>query len=385
MKTICVISGYRSDYTKLKSVMVAIDNHKDLNLKLIVFGAHTLDDCGHSYKQIIDDGFHIDEILSTNVQGTGTTSMSKSMGLGLIELSTALVQIKPDATLIVGDRFEIVSAALASSVNNIPVIHIQGGEISGTIDETLRHSITKLSHLHFPSTEISAKRIKQLGEDPKTIFNVGCPAVDYILSQEYITKEQMNTSDVFAEFDIDFNEDYGIIIQHPVTTNYKASEKNMMMTLEALQESGLNSLLVYPNPDPGATGIVKAIRKFDLKYGERSIIKQKVKNIPFEVYLNLLKNCKCLIGNSSSGIREAHIFNIPVINIGDRQRGRERTSNIVDVPHRKQSILQAIENIDSRRETPVSIYGDGTASKQIADIISKTDFDKIIEKRFFNV
>ena len=159
----------------------------------------------------------------------------------------------------------------------------------------------------------------------------------------------------------------------------------MMLTLEALQESGLNSLLVYPNPDPGATGIVKAIRKFDLKYGERSIIKQKVKNIPFEIYLNLLKNCKCLIGNSSSGIREAHIFNIPVINIGDRQRGRERTSNIVDVPYHKQSILQAIENIDSRRETPVSIYGDGTASKQIASIISKTDFDKIIEKRFFNV
>ena len=384
-KTICVISGYRSDYTKLKSVMRAIDGHEKLNLKLVVFGAHTLEDCGDSYKQIIHDGFEINEILTTNVQGSDTTSMTKSMGLALIELSSVLVRMKPTATLIVGDRYEIAAAAMASTVNNIPVIHIQGGELSGTIDETLRHSVTKLSHLHFPSTEISAMRIIQLGENPNSVFNVGCPAVDYILSHAYLTKSEMKRSPTFSQFNLDYDKDYALIIQHPVTLEYKDSESQMTATLEALQEARLNSLLVYPNPDTGAAGIVKAIRKFDAKYGAESIIKEKVKNLPFKTYLNLLKNSKCLVGNSSSGIREAHIFNTPVINIGDRQEGRERTNNVVDVSYDKNKILDAISRIDSVRKHPLNVYGDGTAGQQMAEIISKTDFSKIINKRFYYV
>ena len=168
-KKIVAISGYRSDYTKLKSVLKALKEHEKIELKIIVFGAHTLEDCGNTYSDFIQDGFEIDEIINSTVQGVGTDAMVKSISLAMIELSSILSKLNPDASLIVGDRYEIMAAAIASSVNNIPVIHIQGGELSGTIDECLRHSITKLSHLHFPSTEKSATRLKQLGEDPSLV------------------------------------------------------------------------------------------------------------------------------------------------------------------------------------------------------------------------
>ena len=387
MKRIVAITGYRSDYTKLKSVLEEIDNHPNLELKIVAFGAHTLDDCGDTFKQIELDGFKIEEMLDTSVQGAGTAAMTKSMGMALIELPAVLQRLNPDASLIVGDRYEIMSAALASSVNNIPVIHIQGGEISGTIDEVLRHSITKLSHLHFPSTKKSAQRIIRMGEDPDLVFNVGCPAIDYIFKQEYLSTSQMNKAvKDYGHLKIDFEKDYAIVIQHAVTTEYKNSYLQMKTTLEALQSVGIKSLVIYPNPDTGASSIVRAIRNHGSKYKEKSIICEKAKNLPFNVYLNILKNCKLLVGNSSSGLREAHVFNIPVINIGTRQDGRERTSNIVDVPHDKQKIIEAVKNFDTGNSYIHSenIYGNGTAATQMVDIINSVDFNTLIGKKFYD-
>ena len=311
--------------------------------------------------------------------------MTKSIGVALIEISSALARIKPDATLIVGDRYEIMAAAIASTVSNIPLIHIQGGELSGTIDETLRHSITKLAHLHFPSTQLSAKRLVQMGEQPEVVHNVGCPAVDYILNVDYLTPEEMNRSDYYQQFNIDFESEYGIVMQHPVTTEYKFAGRQMKTTLEALELFGKQCVLLYPNPDSGAASMVNAIRKFDSEHGEQSVIKCKLKNMPFHAYLNILKNSSFMVGNSSSGIREAHIFDVPVINIGTRQKGRERTSNIVDVGYVKKEIIGALEDINSYRKKSTNLYGDGNAGKKIADIISKHNFGKIIEKRFHDV
>ena len=384
MKKICVITGYRSDYTKLKSVLDAIKNHNELELKIIVFAAHTMKDCGNTFEQVQRD-YEIEEVLDTNVSGQGLSSMTKSIGIALIEISSALARIKPDATVIVGDRYEIMAAALASTVSNIPLIHIQGGELSGTIDETLRHSITKLAHLHFPSTELSAKRLIQMGEQPNTVHNVGCPAVDYILNLEYLTAKEMNESEYYQQFNVDFEEEYGIVIQHPVTTEYKFAGRQMKTTLESLQQCNKKCILIYPNPDSGATNMVNAIRKFDSDYGSESVVRCKLKNIPFHVYLNILKNSNFIIGNSSSGIREAHIFDIPVVNIGTRQKGRERTSNIIDVGYTKKEIINALENIDSYRKKSTNLYGNGTAGEKIADIISSHDFSKVIDKGFYDV
>tara|TARA_A100001515_G_scaffold142221_1_gene140558 strand:+ start:1938 stop:3095 length:1158 start_codon:yes stop_codon:yes gene_type:complete len=384
MKNILVFSGYRSDYTKLKSVLEAMDNHKHINFKIVVFGAHTLEDCGNSYNDLISDGYEIEQILNTTLIGMGTDVMSKSIGVAMMELSSVISRTKPDATMIVGDRYEIFAAAAASSVNNIPVIHIQGGELSGTIDETLRHSITKLSHLHFPSTEQSAHRIIQMGEDPSNVYNVGCPAIDYILKQEYHEKEEMSKVREYGQYKINFKKSYGIVIQHSVTTEHESSYEKMMITLEALQKYGKQVMLVYPNPDAGAEGIIKAIRKFEAKYKKSSVVVEKVKNLPFRTFLNLLKNSDFIIGNSSSGIRESHIFNIPTINIGSRQENRERTLNIVDVPHNKKAILSALKNVKSFTVSN-SLYGDGTAGKQMADIIANTNFKELLQKRFYDV
>ena len=383
-KKIVAITGYRSDYTKLKSVFDAITRNDNLHLQIVVFGAHTSADCGDTFKQIEADGFEIEQILYTHIQGSNTDSMVRSVGISLLDLSSTLNRLKPDATLIVGDRYEIMAAALSSCINNIPVIHIQGGEISGTIDETLRHSITKLSHIHFPSTEKSAQRIIQMGENPDCVFNVGCPAIDYILNQEYLKPNDMNLLAPYNELNIDFTKDYAIIIQHPVTTQCPRSYVQMKTTLEALQEVGLKSILVYPNPDAGALKMVKAIRSFDAKYGGKSIICEKVKNLSFEIYLNLLKNAKCIIGNSSSGIREAHAFNVPAINIGNRQEGRERTLNIVDVPHNKREIIRAIKRVEKNSIRVENIYGDGTAGQQISTTIESIDFDALPTKRFYD-
>jgi UDP-N-acetylglucosamine 2-epimerase (non-hydrolysing)/GDP/UDP-N,N'-diacetylbacillosamine 2-epimerase (hydrolysing) len=224
-----------------------------------------------------------------------------------------------------------------------------------------------------------------MGEQPESVYNVGCPAVDYILNLEYLTAKEMNESQYYQQFNIDFEEEYGIIIQHPVTTEYKFAGRQMKTTLESLQQCNKKCILLYPNPDSGATNMVNAIRKFDSDYGSESILKCKMKNIPFREYLNILKNSSFIIGNSSSGIREAHIFNIPVVNIGSRQKGRERTSNIIDVGYTKKEIVGALKNIENYRKKTINLYGDGTAGKKIADIISNHDFSKVIEKRFYNV
>ena len=384
MKKVCVITGYRSDYTKLKSVLKSIKSHNALQLQLVAFGAHLLEDCGNSIKDIVSDGYEITYTCNTTIAGDSPLVMSKSVGFAIVELSSALEQLKPDVVLIVGDRYEILSAAVAASIGNIPVAHIQGGEISGTIDETIRHAITKLSHVHFPSTELSKDRILRMGEDPSHVFNVGCPAVDYINDIGYCAKSELSSLAGLSRTKL--NEEAGdfLVIQHPVTTEFDKAAEQMTVTLEALQAVGVQTLLIYPNPDAGSTSMVRAIRRHARKYEKQNVIKGSFKNLPFETYLNLLRYSECLVGNSSSGIREACMYNIPAINIGSRQNGRERTANIVDVPHDLEQIKgQLSMSLQKRDKGYISndcIYGDGTAGRKIADILSTISLDSIEQK-----
>tara|TARA_R110000744_G_scaffold142854_1_gene254634 strand:+ start:9699 stop:10868 length:1170 start_codon:yes stop_codon:yes gene_type:complete len=382
MRKICVVTGYRSDYTKLKSAMEAIRAHPALDLQIVVFGAHLLGDYGNSINDIESDGYNISYKCSTNIEGDNPLTMSKSIGLAIIELAAAFEQLTPDIVLMVGDRYEILAAATTASIGNIPVAHIQGGEVSGTIDETIRHTVTKLSHVHFPSTELSRKRILLMGENPDHVFNVGCPAIDYIKKLQYFSRPELKKLKGLSRLRIDLKKPYFILIQHPVTTEFDQASEQMETTLNALQETGIQTLLIYPNPDAGSASILREIRKHKRKYGKQTVIRNSYKNLPFESYLNLLRSSSCLIGNSSSGIREAHQFGVPAINIGTRQLNRERTSNIIDVGCDKSLIKDAINRALKleRNFNKNSIYGDGTAGKRIAEILSQINLDLIIQK-----
>ena len=388
MRKICVITGYRSDYTKLKSVLKSVQDKSTLELQLVVFAAHLLSTHGNSVNDIENDGYKISYRCNTNITGDEPLVMSKSVGIAIVELSVAIAHLNPDVVLIVGDRYEILAAAIAASVGNIPVAHIQGGEISGTVDETIRHTITKLAHIHFPSTALSAKRIASMGEDPQRVFNVGCPAIDHIKGLSYCERLDLTQLDELKSCKLDLKNPYILLLQHPVTTEYQESGKQITETLEALEAVGVQTLLIYPNPDAGSAEMLRAIRKHKRSYGKKTVIRAVFKNLSFETYLNLLKNCSCLVGNSSSGIREAHMFGVPVVNIGSRQSGRERTSNITDVSPTRQTIIEKMQEALARPENynikEESIYGDGKAGQRIADILENINLELIIQKKLRN-
>nr|MBA4405412.1 UDP-N-acetylglucosamine 2-epimerase (hydrolyzing) [Nanoarchaeum sp.] len=380
MRKICVVSGYRSDYTKLKSVLSAIKNHPELELQLVVAAAHLLGDYGKTIEIIKKDGFEINAIARMVVEGEDPHSMTKSVGLGILEITTLLDNLKPDIVLIVGDRFEMLSVAISASLMNIPLAHIQGGEVSGTIDESIRHAITKFAHIHFPSTEQSAKRIIKMGENPSHVYNVGCPSMDEILKFDLGKKEDIKEIKYLEKFDS--KKPFLLVAQHPVTTEFESSYEQMYNTLEAIQETGIQTVLLYPNPDAGSADMVQAILEHGYKTKEKSVVIKKFKNLPFATYIKLLAHCDCLIGNSSSGIRESHVFGTPVINVGTRQKDRERGKNVIDVNHNKEEIKEAILKCLSKGKLECEyLYGTGDSGKKIADILSKIELKNIVQKK----
>lgn len=383
-RKICVITGYRSDYTKLKSVLTRLRDNENIELKIVAFGAHVSGDSGNSITNILEDGFKVSHRCAAPVEGDSPFSMTKSMGLSIIELSSVLEKMEPDLVLLCADRYEILAAAVCASVGNLPIAHIQGGELSGTIDETIRHAITKLSHIHFPSTEQSKNIITQLGEDPEYVFNVGCPAIDHIVYIDNVARKDIKNLPDLKGITLNPEQDYFILIQHSVTTCYEDAGKDMTTTLNALQKIGIQTLLVYPNPDAGSERVVRAIRKHQNRHQENSVIRDCYKNMSFDSYLNLLKNTSCLVGNSSSGIREAQVFGTPVVNIGSRQDDRERSLNVIDVPHDESEIIAAVqEQLEhGRYKDGTDLYGNGTAAEQIEKYLTSLSIDNLVQKKF---
>jgi len=378
VRKVCVVTGYRSDYSKLKSVLDEISSRDDLELQLVVGAVHLLDDYGLTIDYIRRDGFRIDAVINNVVEGENLSSMSKSVGLGVIDITTVLGMLRPDIVLIVGDRFEIFSAAIASALLNIPLAHIQGGEVTGTIDESIRHSITKLAHIHFPSTKESYDRIISLGEKECNVFLVGCPAVDEILKVNVSDKNDLLKIPFLNKLDI--NKPYLLVVQHPVTTEFGEGYDQMMITLNAVQEIGLQVVLLYPNPDAGSTDFINAINQFD-KDNVSNVIVKKFKHLPFNDYIRLLANASCMVGNSSSGIREACLFGVPVINIGSREASREKSDNVINVGYNKKMIVNNIKKELGKKYKPNKLYGDGTAAKKICDVLSSIELKGIAQKR----
>lgn len=369
MRKVCIITGYRSDYTKLKSVIKAIQNNPKLEEQVVVIGNHMSEDFGSTIDEIIKDGIIITERIHTNIEGNDTTSMFMSIAKGIILLTSVLQRLQPDIVLLVGDRHETLASAISASLNNFPIAHIQGGEITGTIDESLRHAITKMAHIHFPSTEASAERIIKMGENPKHVFNVGCPSIDYVKNVKI-----QDRNDFLSKYFLKTEEPYILFIQHPVTTELKDTRKHIDISLKALMQTGIKILSLYPNSDSGSNEIIDALHSSDCNM-------VLCKSVPQEDYFNLLALSCCLVGNSSSGIREAFLYGLPVVNIGTRQDGKERGENVSDVDYNTADISRTIAQVHTNTyPTDDTTYGTGGSGEKIASILSTIDLSDIIQK-----
>jgi UDP-hydrolysing UDP-N-acetyl-D-glucosamine 2-epimerase len=371
MKRICAVVGSRANYSSIKSALRAIDRHPDLELKLIVGASALLDRYGAVVNLIEADGFTIDTRLHMLVEGETPTTMAKSTGLGLIELSSIFDRLKPDFVLTVGDRFETIATTLAAAYMNIPIAHSMGGEVSGTIDESIRHATTKFAHVHFPASRDAAIRIAKLGEREDMVFQVGCPRIDLVaevLAADNVGAPQ-SIFDLGVGDKIDLSRPFALVSQHPVTTEYGEGELQIGKTLAAVRTTGLPAIVLWPNADAGSDDIARGIRKSR----ERKLAAGMhfFKNLPTDIYIRLMRSTACLLGNSSSGIREGAYIGTPAVNIGTRQAGRERGPNVIDVPHEEDVIADAVAaQLKHGRYETADTYGDGKAGGRMADILA---------------
>ncbi len=372
----------RPSYSRIKSALRAIDEHPDLELHLVVAASALLNRYGNAATQMEKDGFRIAARVFNVLEGGNLIAQAKTTGLGIIELTNVFENLKPDAVITVADRFETISTAIAASYMNIPLIHIQGGEVTGNIDEKVRHAITKLSDLHLVASEKAKERVIKMGEKPDTVFQTGCPSIDLA---DDVLKDYSLDFDPYKKYGgvgtaPDIKDGYIMVMQHPVTTEYEASRKQAKLTLEAVYELGLPTFWFWPNVDAGSDGTSNAIRSF------REINKPPnmhfFKNMAPHDFLKVLKNSRCLIGNSSVGIRECAYMGVPVVNIGTRQNGRERGRNVIDVHYDKSAIQNAIhKHLEMGHYDKDQIYGDGKAGKRIADLLVDVplSFTKVLQ------
>jgi UDP-hydrolysing UDP-N-acetyl-D-glucosamine 2-epimerase len=330
--------GSRANYSSIKSAMSAINKHPKLKLQLVLGASALLDRYGHVGKQIITDGFNPVAEVFMLIEGETPTTMAKSTGVGLMELPTVFERIKPDIVLTVGDRFETMATTLAAAYMNIPIAHTMGGEVSGTIDESIRHAVTKFSHIHFPASQEAKERILKLGEREDAVYLVGCPRIDLVA--EILNNESQDFNSSLEEGvgdKVDINKPFILVSQHPVTTEYGEGEKQITSSLKAVQYSKLPAIVLWPNADAGSDDIARGMRK----WREQGMDKKMhfYKNLPVNHYIRLMKKTSCLVGNSSSGIREGAFIGTPVVNIGSRQVMRERGQNVIDVRNNKDDII----------------------------------------------
>lgn len=371
-RKICVVVTARPSYSRIKTALKAIQEHEDLELQLVIAASALLDRYGSAINYINNDGFEIAAKVFNVLEGENLTAAAKTTGIGILELSTVFDNLKPDMVITIADRFETMATAIAASYMNIPLVHIQGGEVTGNIDEKVRHSITKLADYHFVASEGARDRVIKLGEEEKSVFNTGCPSID-------LAKNVLNNSNLdFCPYqkyggvgaNPDLKNGYVVVMQHPVTTEYADSRKHIKETLYAIKDLSLPVLWFWPNVDAGADGTSSGIRSFREEYNPNHI--HFFKNMEGEDFLKLLVNSKCLIGNSSVGIRECAYLGVPVVNIGTRQNKRERGNNIIDVDYNSEEIKVGILKwINSPKPKRSNVYGGGDAGNIIADLLVK--------------
>lgn len=376
MRQVCFPITTRGNYGKFKPVMKAVREHPDLELQLVVAGGALL----HKYGDFVEDGklgtFDVDKKIYFLLEGENPITMAKSTGIALTEFTTVFNDLAPDVVVTIADRFEELAIGTAASFQNIPLAHIEGGEVSGSVDESIRHAITKMSHLHFPSTANAAERIRKLGEREETIFDVGSPSIDVIseLDLDDLAPVEEDLRDKGVGADIDLLDDYLLVIQHPITTEYESNRRYIDETISAIDDLEIPTVWLWPNMDAGSDAVSKGIRVYR-EQNEQEFIRFFT-SLPIEQYAKILYNAQCIVGNSSSGIRESAYLGVPSVNIGNRQNGRERGENVLDVPHSAEAIKDAIRRqLGHGRYESETIYGSGNAGQRIADVLAEFEFD----------
>jgi UDP-hydrolysing UDP-N-acetyl-D-glucosamine 2-epimerase len=367
----------RANYGRLKPVLEIIRDDADMELNLVCTGTMLLDRFGMAVDLVKNDGFDVSEEIYIELEGSVLSTMSKSIGLAVIELSNVFQKQSPDFVLLIGDRSEALGAAIAAVYQNLCLIHIQGGEITGSIDESARHAITKLSHYHFPSTKQAKKNIIQMGEREEYVFSYGCPSVDVVFN----SKTNLNVAQYHIGVGpiLDLSNDYLLVLFHPVTTEYSSSEKQMDELLNAIKELNMQTVLIWPNIDAGADGVSQSIRKF--REDNNQVKLHAYKNFEPEEYIPLLDNAACAIGNSSSFVRDASFLGTPVVLVGSRQNGREHSDAIIRVKPKKEEVVEKVKvQLKHGKYKPSTLYGQRGVSKRIVERI-KT-LTKYTQKRF---
>lgn len=368
-RKICVVVASRANYARIKSVLAAVQARDDLELQLVAGASTLLERFGSSVDVIERDGFLPDATIRYIIEGETPTTMAKSTGLGLLELSTVFENLGPDLVVTVADRFETIATAIAAAYMNIPVAHTQGGEVSGSIDESVRHAVTKLSHVHFPATELSAQRVIAMGEDPLMVFNVGCPSIDLVAQTDLGIARDALAAFGGAGTPIDPEKPFILMMQHPVTTEYGAGFDQINETLDAVASTGMQALVFWPNVDAGSDHVAKGIRQFREKGRDAGF--HFFRNLPAETFVKLMAHCSCMVGNSSAALREGAYLGTPAVTLGTRQQDRERADNVLQVDHDAEQIADAIsEQVVHGPYESSSLFGDGSAGRRIAERLS---------------
>ncbi|HHU17967.1 MAG TPA: UDP-N-acetylglucosamine 2-epimerase (hydrolyzing) [Clostridiales bacterium] len=371
MLKILAITGIRSEYFILQPVFEEFLSRKNVELKAIVTGAHLSPLYGNTYKLIEKDGYDIIK-LETLLSSDKLSGRCKSVGIQIMGLTDIVSREKPDWLLVLGDREESITTAIVGTYLNIPVAHLCGGDrVVGNIDDSIRHAVTKLAHLHFPTTKENGERIIKMGEEPWRVHVVGNPALDSIRKQPYLGLDYINGK---LGTNIKENEPFILLIKHPLSSEVELAEKQMEITMEAISELGYKTIVIYPNSDAGNYGMIQVIKKYEKKF---DFIKA-FETLPRDIFVNLQRKTALLLGNSSAGILEAPFLGLPVVNIGSRQKQRQHSENIIFVPHDKEKIKEAINKVINDKEfirickNCSNPYGDGYSSKRIVDIILST-------------
>ncbi len=392
MRKVAFVIGSRANYASIKSVIRALQEYDSVETHIYAGASAVLDRYGKVEDVIVKDGFKVDERFYMLVEGETPETMAISTGLGVIKLTGILQNHRPDIVVTVGDRFETMATAITTSYLNIRLAHTMGGEVSGTIDESIRHAVTKFAHLHFPANRKAAERIIQMGEDPENVFVTGCPRIDIV--KEIVDsnrKDELDSEWFWQEFKgvggtFPLNRgSFLLVVQHPVTTEFGKNRQHMRETLMALYQLRMPTIMLWPNADAGSDEIAKEIRTFRERFRTNEWL-HLFKNLPMEVFVRLMDMCACMVGNSSSAIREGAIVGVPAVNIGTRQQGRCKGRNVLDVPYDRDAILDAISRqLRHGKYEPDFLYGDGFAGKRIAKILSQVDLSKIsLQKRFID-
>jgi UDP-hydrolysing UDP-N-acetyl-D-glucosamine 2-epimerase len=370
-RKVCVVITARPSYSRIRTALFSIQHHPELDLQIVSAASMLLDRYGKTVTHVEQDGFKVDARVYMVLEGENLVTSAKTTGLGLMELATTFDNLQPDMVVTIADRYETIATAIAAAYMNIPLVHMQGGEVTGSIDEKVRHAITKLADIHLVTTQMARERVIRMGENPEQVYVTGCPSIDIANEALLNPGEEINPFERYGGVGatIDLSNGYLVVMQHSVTTEYEKGREQITETLYAIKELGIPTLWFWPNVDAGSDGVSKGIRSFRELEVPTNI--HFFKDIPPLDFLRMVNRSRCIIGNSSVAIRECSYLGVPAVTIGSRESGRERGPNVIDVDYDRKDIEAAIQqHIEGPRPPRVKLYGDGHAGERIADVLS---------------